>query len=284
MEQISGPSKLKRVAAANGAFVIVENLGHGAGITELTASQIIVSQNNGRDFRDRATNEYTFTAFSLEADGVGTYQLRLVQTPSPVQDPTDLPENADTGLVLGVLPYEDGRAGLVPRLNARKEPMPGSQLFLRRPYNGKFTDIIIENAIGGLYLRGGDYYFAKNKGDVFEMHKILDMYGPAMTTTIEFVHHPNIMGTVVIVPMGVRGEEFETQKAPFVAEPWGPLLEMIQEQKPTLPMPIDHKSRAQLEMESSDSTSVLLLAGSVAILAVCGAAAVTKRRKKRHHR
>jgi len=267
----STPScKLKRLASHT--YVSVEKdparpFGAGDAVVEVHARDI------------PPNTEHPFSIFSIVPDGTGrAWQLRY----------------GDTELVLGMLPHEGGRAGLVPRTE-HDEPTPGTQVFIRRATN-RLENVYIENSAGTLYMdtSAGSFFWGATtliEAAIFQFHRILSMLDTAPVDPLKFVRIPDQPMLLTLPPLGVDAEDYEAEHFPASPPPPRhppPLnanaasesVQSVSSVRERPPGPTQPPPPRIHDTSSFDVAYLLMLAGVTTLGFVVGAAWVRKRRRR----
>lgn len=216
----TGPCKLRRPSSAS--FLIIERdperrnyfVYKGDAATELPTCDVGTSSDDPQRQWQQQSGDYPFTPFTLVPDGTGrAWQLLLVTIPPPGHSLDDLAQ-IQRDLVLGELPNEEGRVGLVPRFTDGA-PTPGTQVTLQRAKTGRLQDVYIVNRRGTLHIDGmARYFFGRTRYEAaktFCFHKIISLIDVGPTETLEFVRVPDHEAIVALPPIGVDAREFEQQ-------------------------------------------------------------------------
>lgn len=226
------PCKLKRLGADNKVFLVIEkdpvkqsffNFSSDLAV-EYAPDKIQCSPTNEKRCWQISTGDHVFSAFSLVPDGTGVWQLRFVLVPPPgmtqelLETSLAIPgAKRQEDLVLGELPFEGGRAGLVPRLTDGK-PTVGSQIVLHRNSCAQYANVTISNSVSGtLYYdesAQGYFFGTPPTPDCFQFHRILSMLDMSMTETLEFVRSPDNPSILMLPPADVSAADFEATHFP----------------------------------------------------------------------
>jgi len=237
------------------------------------------------------TGDHIFTAFNLIPDGTGrAWQLLLVIVPAPGMPPESISNVKRADLVLGMLPNESGRAGLVARLTKEGEPTPGSQVLLRRDGCTPYANVVIENNTGQLYMDPSKCTFFWGKTNnrmapIFQFHKILSMIDMTPVDPLKFVRNPADPQLLMLPPLDVTAEDFEHEHlSPPTAQQHPPPMPRNEDsqsplpentstqQKPTVSRPPEKKKPTA----PIDGVFVLMLLALALLGMVVGAAVLGK--------
>uniref|UniRef100_A0A6C0IZF1 Uncharacterized protein n=1 Tax=viral metagenome TaxID=1070528 RepID=A0A6C0IZF1_9ZZZZ len=224
----SGPCKLLRVATST--YLYIEHNKNKDRELNNVAIEVCTDDIAYDEALDERTHkrkhDFIFSAFSLVSDGFGAYQLRYVPIPLPRMTVDEaLVTQARQDLVLGMLPHENGVAGLVPRLS-NQHPTLGSQVIIRREGMQPYANVCIENSFGLLHYNSNSqrYEFgAINQADVerkacFHFEKIVDMSNVNVSVPLMFVRYPLEPSILVLPPPETTASFFEETYADEISK------------------------------------------------------------------
>lgn len=301
-----GPCKLRRV---HGSFLYIardrpsDRMRSVA--TEVPAYDVLYTESLD-EYVHAKTFNHIFSAFELVPDGSGrAWQLLYRAVPPPRKGVDEAPLERGGGggdLVLGMLPDENGVAGLVPRTSIVDEhgttaPTPGSQVIVRREGLEAPYVVAFENVSGLLHFntKRQRYEFGSlaRGPDVvrlagFHVEKILDMTRvSAAAAPLAFVRYPKEPTILILPPPDVTAADFE-QKHRIEIEaakrrrlPIETILKPPHSQQHHPPEPTSYRFALVLV-----SASILFIVFLVSRSSEAAAAAVGPKRKRKiryHH-